>query len=797
MRRLLGALFLVAAPALGTEYHVGPNGVSTSPCTANVAPWCNKSFAQNPGSKPDDIIWMHEGVYQYPVMSGTERYWRGNGTVGHPLTIRAYVAPGTFIADRVTIQADGSHGAGTCAAPLDVNNYATMFVSGHDTIYWGLEVTASNNANRVSACPGSAPPDLNYGDAIKMLTNIGITHSNIAFVNCIIHDARQGIVPQNGVGGDSANGLTLDGDLIYYNGHSAPDRGHGHGIYSQMQQTDSATYRNTILERNACNGWQGFGSSDVYNNNITFDRNIMMGNSDIPEVGGGCHEFISSGTNPAFNQTFTLNFFGSGVGGAGGDVFLGQSNWLTTCGVPCITGDVFTGNYLFTGFSTLNITHPAGITIGGAGALANKIIYNSFSGWTTADHPLNTFSTPKSAYAGATVYQVNPSTYEPGRGTMWIHCPTCTAGATVAVDLSPVLAVNDTYQIRYSLDYYGTPIKTGTYAGGTVAIPMDGYSPSDPAGNWTTPVTYAPKLGAFVILKTGIASTPTPTNTNTFTPTQTATVTKTSTPTQTLTPNATASATPAGTATPTQTPVVGGCTYIQAPTGTLSGNFTSASDVNAFGGSYAAAAVSPVSPTDTATYSFSPGAGTWYFSHAVLSPTSLNDSFYLSYDGAADDTHIDDTAEGTWSQAWQKTLMRDRAVGGTCAGPAPGSDPVVCQFKVVIADSNAHTLRLRGRDVLTKINWIGICPDARVPDDPPPPVGNTATNTATVTKTSTPTPTGTLVPTNTPTITKTPTITQTPGGIRTKHKHFCNGHMYWHSHANPHENHPCPYAPGT
>ena len=45
-------------------------------------------------------------------------------------------------------------------------------------------------------------------------------------INMIIHDTTQGILSSSG-----ANGTEIYGNLIYYNGYSGTDRGHGHGIY--------------------------------------------------------------------------------------------------------------------------------------------------------------------------------------------------------------------------------------------------------------------------------------------------------------------------------------------------------------------------------------------------------------------------------------------------------------------------------------------------------------------------------------------------------------------------------------
>jgi hypothetical protein len=67
------------------------------------------------------------------------------------------------------------------------------------------------------------------------------------------------------------------------------------------------------------------------------------------------------------------------------------------------------------------------------------------------------------------------------------------------VDLSSVLTVGTAYEIRNVQNYFGTPVLTGTYAGGTVSIPMAASSVETPAGA-AAPNPTGPEFNAFVIV---------------------------------------------------------------------------------------------------------------------------------------------------------------------------------------------------------------------------------------------------------------------------------------------------------
>ena len=92
---------------------------------------------------------------------------------------------------------------------------------------------------------------------------------------------------------------------------------------------------------------------------------------------------------------------------------------------------------------------------------------------------------------------MRPNKYEAGRANIIVY--NWANAATVNVDLSSVLSAGQAYKILNVQDFFGTPVVTGTYGGGTVGIPMGGISPPTPMfGPLSAPVT-GPTFQAFVV----------------------------------------------------------------------------------------------------------------------------------------------------------------------------------------------------------------------------------------------------------------------------------------------------------
>ncbi len=163
-----------------TGFYVSPSGSWQGDGSAEN-PWdLATALAQPMVVQPLDTLWLRGGTY---LGSFTSELF---GAPGSPVVLRQY--PG----ERAVI--DGS-----------------LEVKGRDAWYWGFEVMNSN-PDRMNPRP----------------TGINVFGPDTKFINLIVHDAG------NGIGFWSpATNSEIYGSIIYNNGWEEPDRGHGHGIYTQ------------------------------------------------------------------------------------------------------------------------------------------------------------------------------------------------------------------------------------------------------------------------------------------------------------------------------------------------------------------------------------------------------------------------------------------------------------------------------------------------------------------------------------------------------------------------------------
>ena len=93
---------------------------------------------------------------------------------------------------------------------------------------------------------------------------------------------------------------------------------------------------------------------------------------------------------------------------------------------------------------------------------------------------------------------VEPNTYEAGRANVliynWAH-----QGA-VSVDMSNVLRIGDSYEVRDAQNFYGAAVASGTYGGGAISIPITSITPPAPITG-KSPWTTGSEFNAYVVLK--------------------------------------------------------------------------------------------------------------------------------------------------------------------------------------------------------------------------------------------------------------------------------------------------------
>ncbi len=91
---------------------------------------------------------------------------------------------------------------------------------------------------------------------------------------------------------------------------------------------------------------------------------------------------------------------------------------------------------------------------------------------------------------------VRPNAYEANRANIYVY--NWENLTSVDVDLSSAVAVGTAINIMNAQDYYAEPVYSGTYAGGTVSLPMDGLTAAAGIGYTARGPTGRP-FNAFIV----------------------------------------------------------------------------------------------------------------------------------------------------------------------------------------------------------------------------------------------------------------------------------------------------------
>ncbi len=335
---------------------------------------------------------------------------------------------------------------------------------GRYTWFWGFEVMNSN-PERSNPVSGSHPIDARgYG--------IFITAAGTKIINVVVHDTGQGISC-----GPAAKDVELYGNIIYFNGWTAPDRGHGHGIYVQNYEGGSKLIKHNVLFNGFSYNLHAYGSSAAGFVNSTVEENVwFLGVTLI----GGLSGFSISGTQVTGNYSW------------GSPTAVGY--FSKNCNAMTVSGNYFVN----VGHSSA-YTPPTDPLCRAAFSLTSNTIVGDLDGFKAADYPNNTYYS-KTSPPTQDKLTVLSNAYEAGRATIVVY--NWDGSATQAVDLTGVVAPGAAYEIRNVQNFYGPPVVSGTYAGGTVTLPMTGLTPATPIGYEARPPT-GPAFNVFVVLPAG------------------------------------------------------------------------------------------------------------------------------------------------------------------------------------------------------------------------------------------------------------------------------------------------------
>jgi hypothetical protein len=423
------------------SFYVSPTGSASGDGSAS-RPW-DLPTALSGGRgrvQPGDTIWLRGGTYR-GVFTGNL-----NGTAAKPIIVRQY--PG----ERATLLGNGGQYG------------MTLTIVGSYTWYWGFEVV---------------------GDPRSIGYCIDHRGTNTKVINVVVHDILSNAIAS----GTDGRGTEVYGTIVYNIGPKPGTHLGGYGIYVGNQLTSpTKTVRDNIFFNTAGYGIHAYNTHTQVHNlvfqgnvllntglvrrdpdilllangstNVTFANNYTYGNRS-----GWAASFNDGGPASSQSITVTGNFFHGTTQFAPSTTATVSNNTFYAAG-PALVGDVLTTKGSMAGWTWATNAHYRSAT---AAAWRHNGVNSTLSGWKTTTGRGATDANPGTAPTGTQVI-VRPNAYEAGRAHIIIY--NWAQAANVSVDLSGVLRAGQAYTIVNAQNFYGAPVASGVYAGGTVNLPM-------------------------------------------------------------------------------------------------------------------------------------------------------------------------------------------------------------------------------------------------------------------------------------------------------------------------------------
>ncbi len=368
----------------GRQFFAAPDGRAEN-AGMQSAPWDLASAldGRHPVA-PGDVIWVRGGTYKGKFeikLAGKE---------GAPVHVRTWPGERATLLDSKT-------------SVVNPAKYLWL---------WDLEIAHSAPVDkRRTEKTGSHPDDLPGGEGLNILGGAGCK-----FINLVIHDNVG-----NGVGWwVGSTDSEMHGCLIYDNGWIAPDRGHGHCIYSQNRdgvKTISGCIMSVPSWGGSCT-MHAYGSSRAYVDNYVIEDNVAC------ERG----PFLVGGGRPSRNIRVLRNYL------HGVDLRIGYD---APENEDCEVRD----NVVASGRIAIN--------------RYRKVVDEG-----------NVRKVPERLYV------LIPNRYDPGRAHLVVFNG---AGApAAAVDVSGFLKPGDPFRLMDPKDFFGAPVLEGKGGGKTVVVPVKG-----------------------------------------------------------------------------------------------------------------------------------------------------------------------------------------------------------------------------------------------------------------------------------------------------------------------------------
>lgn len=508
-RWLLVCLFGAVAPVYAADFYVSPDGRPGGTGIKN-APWDLQTALSHPSAvRPGDTIWLRGGDY-HPLVSSSPGFKSNlGGSSNQPIVVRQL--PGERAALHEVASFTGS----------DNVRQTILYVFGSNTWFWGFEVAGSGK-KRVATVSGSDPTP----SQLPMPSGVEVAGPDIKLINLAVHDARGGL----GLWAAATNCETY-GCLVYNNGWAAPDRGHGHGIYTQNLNGTKKLSANIVFN-NFGMGIHGY-TVNSFLQNFVIEKNAVFNNAHFvarPNVDTGEQILLGGGTTikklqivnnylyqpldlhgpmlaPDYGAVSNCDVTIAGNYVAGGS---GGGNYLVSA--RSYDSVVFTNNTLYStnGYLSRLQTAP-GYTVDGNAYYGNandnfragSKQYN-FADWQSATG-FDSHSRYFQNIRPPNRIVVNPNAYEKRRAHIIVY--NWSNASNVLVDVSAVLNDGDMYEVRNAQDYFAAPVLAGTYSGNPLKFPMTNLGVAFPQG-WTNadavPST-GRQFGVFVLMGSGAA----------------------------------------------------------------------------------------------------------------------------------------------------------------------------------------------------------------------------------------------------------------------------------------------------
>lgn len=464
---LLAVVLFPSNSFAAADYFVSPAGTPQG-TGAQSAPWdLATALLSTQIVQPGDTVWLQGGVYRGGFTSQLQ------GQIDRPVTVRGVAGA------RVTLD---TH-------PRDDRDHGLLLLQGSDVIYRDFEVTCSHPLRRTEIA-GPWPADIRRG-------NIDVRGDRVSLVNLVIHDCASGV----GFWAE-AEGGEVYGCLIYNNGWSGPDRGHGHAIYAQNARGMKRMIDNVVFHQFGY-GIHAYGSEKAALKGFEIVGNIAFENGSPHRAGDAAPGIMVGGGSPVERLFVRENVV------MRGGIRLGYPWGAVNEDAECT--DNYTEGLVVRDFRRAVVQRNTVVAESGVVQLegreklllaglkwnqndyfvtdgrwgecqitehskARGLTFEEWRGMTGLDQQTRfTKGTP-----AQTLVRVRPNRYEPGRAHVAIVNPQ--GLPRIEVDLSAVLQPGQTFHVFSVKDVWGPAVVEGRFDGRPVVFPLQPVKASPPVG---------------------------------------------------------------------------------------------------------------------------------------------------------------------------------------------------------------------------------------------------------------------------------------------------------------------------